>query len=46
MGQNGLTASIGKKLNISRERARQLQNRALLNLRRKNLVAVRDYLAT
>ena len=44
-GTEWTLASIGKKLNISRERGRQLQNRALLNLRRKNLVGVRDYLA-
>ena len=38
--------AIGEKLNISRERARQLQNRALANLKSQNIVALRDYLAS
>ena len=44
-GTEWTLASIGEKLNVSRERARQLQNRALENLRKENLVALRDYIA-
>ncbi|MDJ0534981.1 MAG: RpoD/SigA family RNA polymerase sigma factor [Xenococcaceae cyanobacterium MO_207.B15] len=36
--------AIGKKLGVSRERVRQVQNFALLKLKRKNLVTLRDYL--
>ncbi|MGK7955576.1 MAG: RNA polymerase sigma factor, RpoD/SigA family [Crocosphaera sp.] len=39
-------ASIGQKLNISRERVRQLQNRALGHLRSKPPLALWDYLAS
>ena len=39
-------ASIGQELNISRERVRQLQNRALVHLRSKPVLALRDYLAS
>ncbi len=37
--------AIGERLNLSRERVRQLQNRALLQLRHKNILVLRDYLA-
>ena len=36
--------AIGKKLGVSRERVRQVQKNALLKLKRKNLVTLRDYL--
>ena len=36
--------AIGKKLGVSRERVRQVQKNALLKLKSKNLVALRDYL--
>ncbi len=36
--------AIGKKLGVSRERVRQIQKNALLKLKSKNLVALRDYL--
>ncbi len=45
-GQEWSLAKIGQELNISRERVRQLQNRALAHLRRKHPLALRDYLAS
>ena len=33
------------RVNVSRERVRQLQNRALLKLKNQNPGALRDYLA-
>ncbi len=45
-GKEWSLASIGQELNISRERVRQLQNRALVHLRRKHPLALRDYLAS
>ena len=43
-GQQWTLQSISKKLNISRERTRQIEHKALVKLRSKNLVALRDYL--
>ena len=45
-GKEWSLASIGQELNISRERVRQLQNRALAHLRSKPPLALRDYLAS
>ena len=39
-------AKIAQRLNLSRERVRQLEQRALAHLRRKNPLAVREYLAS
>ena len=39
-------AKVAQKLNLSRERVRQLQSRALAYLRRKNSLALREYLAS
>ena len=39
-------AKVAQKLKISREQVRQLQNRALVHLRRKHPLALRDYLAS
>ena len=39
-------AKIAQRLNLSRERVRQLQSRALAHLRRKNPLALREYLAS
>ncbi len=39
-------AKIGQDLNLSRERVRQLQNRALGRLRRKHPLELREYLAS
>jgi RNA polymerase nonessential primary-like sigma factor len=39
-------AKIGRELNLSRERVRQLENRALDRLRRKQPLALREYLAS
>ncbi len=43
-GQQWTLQSISKKLNISRERTRQIESKALVKLRSKNIVALRDYL--
>ncbi len=45
-GEQWTLQSISKRLNISRERTRQIESKALLKLRRmrKNLVGLRDYL--
>ncbi len=45
-GQELSLAKIAQRLNLSRERVRQLQNRALAHLRRKHPLALRDYLAS
>ena len=39
-------SKIAKKLNLSRERVRQLEQRALVHLRRKHPLALRDYIAS
>ena len=39
-------AKIGQKLNLSRERVRQLEKRALAHLRRKHPLGLREYLAS
>ena len=39
-------AKVAQKLNLSRERVRQLQSRALAYLRQKNSLALREYLAS
>ena len=39
-------AKIGQELNLSRERVRQLQSRALARLRRKHPLELREYLAS
>ncbi len=44
-GQELSLAKIAQKLNLSRERVRQLQNQALARLRRKHPLALREYLA-
>ena len=44
-GEEWTLGAIGERLNLSRERVRQIQNRALLQLRHKNILALRDYLA-
>ncbi|MDJ0650007.1 MAG: sigma-70 family RNA polymerase sigma factor [Xenococcaceae cyanobacterium MO_188.B19] len=44
-GNEWTLSAIGKKLKLSRERVRQLQNRALRVLKSKNIGALRDYLA-
>ena len=44
-GSEWTLRAIGKKLKLSRERVRQLQNRALRVLKGKNIGALRDYLA-
>ncbi len=43
-GQELSLASIGQKLHLSRERVRQLQNRALARLRSQQPLALREYL--
>ena len=43
-GQQWTYKSIGERLNISGEGARKLEKQALLKLREKNLVALRNYL--
>ncbi len=43
-GQQWTLQSISKRLNISRERIRQVEKNALVKLRKKNLVGLRDYL--
>ena len=43
-GEQWTLQSISKKLNISRERTRQIESKALVKLRKKNLVGLRDYL--
>ena len=45
-GQELSLAKIGQKLNLSRERVRQLEQRALAHLRRKHPLALREYLAS
>ncbi len=45
-GKEWTLEAIGEKLNLSREGVRQLQNRALLRLRNKNLSALRIYLVS
>ncbi len=45
-GKEWSLAKIGQKLNISRERARQLQNRALAHLRSQHGLKLREYLAS
>ncbi|MDJ0681514.1 MAG: RNA polymerase sigma factor, RpoD/SigA family [Xenococcaceae cyanobacterium MO_167.B52] len=45
-GEEWTLGAIGKKLKLSRERVRQLQNRALRVLKGKNLGSLRDYLAS
>ncbi len=45
-GQELSLAKIAQRLNLSRERVRQLQSRALAHLRRKHPLALRDYLAS
>ena len=44
-GQEWSLASIGKRLNLSRERVRQLQTRALAHLSHKQHSAMREYLS-
>ncbi len=44
-GEEWTLGAIGKKLKLSRERVRQLQNRALRVLKAKNIGSLRDYLA-
>lgn len=44
-GQEWSLAAIGKKLELSRERVRQLQSRALKKLQKNKPSALRDYLA-
>ena len=44
-GEEWTLRAIGKKLKLSRERVRQLQNRALRVLKSKNLGGLSDYLA-
>ena len=44
-GEEWSLGAIGKKLNLSRERIRQIENKALKKLRHKRNVALRDYLA-
>ena len=43
-GQELSLAKIGQKLNLSRERVRQLQNRAFAYLRRKHGLKLREYI--
>ena len=45
-GKEWSLAKIAQKLNISRERVRQLQSRALAHLRSQHPLALRDYLAS
>ena len=45
-GQGMSLASIGKKLNLSRERVRQLEYKAIGHLRKKNPVFLREYIAS
>ena len=45
-GQALSLAKVAQRLNLSRERVRQLQSRAIAALRRKNPLAMREYLAS
>jgi RNA polymerase nonessential primary-like sigma factor len=45
-GKEKSLAQIGQKLNLSRERVRQLESRALDHLRRKHALELREYLAS
>lgn len=45
-GKEKSLAQIGQRLNLSRERVRQLENRALDHLRRKHSLELREYLAS
>jgi RNA polymerase nonessential primary-like sigma factor len=45
-GKEKSLAQIGQKLNLSRERVRQLERRALDHLRRKHSLELREYLAS
>ncbi len=47
-GEEWTLRAIGKRLNISRERVRQLESQAMTHLRRKNslALALRDYLVS
>ena len=44
-GQEWTLGAIAKKLNLGRERVRQLKHRALTILKTKNLGSLRDYIA-
>ena len=44
-GQEWILSAIGKKLKLSRERVRQLRNKALTILKNQNIGDLRDYLA-
>ncbi len=43
-GQEWSLAAIGKRFNLSRERVRQLESRALKKLRKNKPLALREYL--
>lgn len=45
-GQERSLAEIARRLNLSRERVRLIQNQALTHLRRKHFLALRDYFAS